>query len=144
MSDTRLTENEQPAAGATAFSRADQAAPFGPSFFLRHLGRFVRDNCPAAAENLPLVQLRLADGASLEVCHVIGVSPIWVILAVRDAAAHKGMAIEVVPYELIRRVAIRTRQGGTATVGFAQTAPPQIMTAETLLQAAVGTPAERG
>lgn len=48
---------------ATAFARADLACTFGPSFFLGHLGRFVRDHCPDPKENLPVVQVHLADGA---------------------------------------------------------------------------------
>lgn len=120
-----------------AFARADLACTFGPSFFLGHLGRFVRDRCPDQKENLPLVQVRLADGDTLDVCHIIGVSPHWVMLAVSDPASHHdGMAIELVPYELIRRVCIRTRHGEGTSIGFAQVRSPEIVAAETLLRAA--------
>jgi hypothetical protein len=123
---------------ATAFTRADLACTFGPSFFMGHLGRFVRDRCPDPKENLPLVQLRLADGETLDVCHIIGVSPRWVMLAVRDAASHQdGMAIELVPYELVRRVCIRTRRAEGASIGFNQTRSPEIIAPETLLRAAM-------
>ena len=125
---------------ATAFTRADVACPFGPSFFLGHLGRFVRDHCPDSTENLPVVQLRLADGETLNICHIIGVSPRWVMLAVRDAETHKDdMAIELVPFALIRSVSIRTRKAATTStsLGFSQTGSPEVITAETLLQAAM-------
>ena len=139
MADTQ-TRDDQPAAQletAAAFTRADLACTFGPSFFLGHLGRFVRDRCPDQQENLPLVQVRLVDGDTLEVCHIIGVSPRWVMLAVSDAASHHdSMAIELVPYELIRRVCIRTRRGEGTSIGFAQVRPPDIVAAETLLRAA--------
>lgn len=122
---------------ATAFTRADLACTFGPSFFLGHLARFVRDHCPDREENLPLVQLRLADGETLDVCHIIGVSPRWVMLAVSDPPSHHdGMAIELVPYELIRRVCISTRRGEGASIGYAQMRSPEIVAAETLLRAA--------
>ena len=122
----------------TAFARADLGCTFGPSFFLSHLERFVRDRCPDREENLPLVQLHLADGDTLDLCHIIGVSPRWVMLAVRDAAGHHdGMAIELVPYELVRRVCIRTRRRGeSASVGYAQVRPPEMVSAEALLRAA--------
>ena len=123
---------------ATAFITADLACAFGPSFFLGHLGRFVRDRCPDATENLPLVQVRLVDGETLDVCHIIGVSPRWVMFAVRDAATHRdGMAVELVPYEIIRRVGIATRHGEAASIGFAQTNPPEVIAPETLLRAAM-------
>jgi hypothetical protein len=122
-----------------ALTRADRACSFGPSFFLGQLGRFVRDRCPDPKENLPVVQLHLGDGETLDICHIIGVSPRWVMLAVRDAASHRdGMAIELVPYEIIRRVCIRTRRAAEgASPGYAQTRPPEIVAAETLLQAAM-------
>jgi hypothetical protein len=124
---------------ATAFTRADLACTFGPSFFLGQLGRFVRDRCPDTKEYLPVVHLHLADGETLDVCHIIGVSPRWVMLAVRDAASHRdGMAIEIVPFEIVRRVCIRIRRAAEgASAGFAQTRSPEIVAAETLLQAAM-------
>jgi len=99
----------------------------------------VRDRCPDPKENLPVVQVHLADGETLDICHIIGVSPRWVMLAVRDAASHRdGMAIELVPYEIIRRVCICTRRAAEgASPGYAQTRPPEIVAAETLLQAAM-------
>lgn len=121
-----------------AFTRADVACTFGPSFFLGYLARFVRDHCPDPKENLPMVEVRLADGESLDLCHIIGVSPRWVMLAVRDAASHQhDMGIEIVPFELVRRVSIRTRHTEGASAGFAQSRAPEIIGAETLLRAAV-------
>ena len=123
---------------ATAFVTADLACAFGPSFFLGDLGRFVRDQCPDPKENLPAVQVHLADGQTLDVCHIIGVSPRWVMLAVRDAANHRdGMAVELVPFEIIRRVGIGTRHAEGASIGFAQIQPPEIIAPETLLRAAM-------
>ena len=123
---------------ATALIAADLACPFGPSFFLGHLGRFVRDHCPDPKENLPVVHVQLANSDTLDVCHIIGVSPRWVMLAVRDAANHHdSMAIEIVPYALIQRVSIRTRHAEGASIGFSETRAPAIIGAETLLHAAM-------
>lgn len=123
---------------AEAFLRADLGCPFGPSFFLGHLGRFVRDRCPDPKENLPRVQVHLVDGEVLDVCHIIGVSPRWVMLAVRDPTNHSdGMAVELVPYEAIRRVGIGTQRAETASIGFAQKRPPEVISPETLLRAAM-------
>jgi hypothetical protein len=141
MSDVEARSNDEAAriAAMAAFTQSDAACTFGPSFFLGQLGRFVRDRCPDPKENLPVVQVHLADGETLDICHIIGVSPRWVMLAVRDAESHRdGMAIELVPYEIIRRVCIRTRRAAEgASPGYAQTRPPEIVAAETLLQAAM-------
>ena len=118
-----------------SFAEADFACPFGPSFFLGDLGRFVRDRCPDAAERLPVVQIRLADGETLALCHIMGVAPRWVMLAVHDGASHgDGMAVELVPYEMIRRVHIGTRRAEGGAVGFAQTHSAQIIAREALLR----------
>ena len=139
MTDPDIRANDtNPSRDAAAFDRADVACAFGPSFFLGHLGRFVRDRCPEPTERLPLVQVRLADGDTLDVCHIIGVSPRWVMLAVHDKTDQcDEMAIELVPYELIRRIAIASRRSATASIGFSQPRPPEIIAPETLLRSAM-------
>jgi len=138
MSETPDDNEAERLEAAAACARADRASTFGPSFFLGHLGRFVRDHCPVPEESLPMVQLRLADGQTLDLCHIIGVSPRWVMLAVRDAASRQeDMAIELVPFEMIHGVRIRTRHAAGTSVGFAQSRAPAIIAAETLLQAAM-------
>ena len=105
-----------PAAAAQAFARADLACHFGPSFFLRYLGSFVRDHCPDPGEHLPVVELRLVGGEVLRLCHVVGVAPRWVMLAIPAVERHgAGMAIELLPYEAICSVCIRTRETGLAS-----------------------------
>ena len=126
---------------AAAFSKADRACTFGPSFFLGHLGRFVRDHCPPAEEHLPMVQVRLGDGHVLDLCHIIGVSPRRVMLAIRDTTAHPtDMAIEFVPFEMIQGISIRSRHGEGASVGFSQSHSPSVLPAETLVEAALSNP----
>lgn len=124
------------AARAAALTAADRAYPFGPSFFLTYLARFVRDRCPDSTEHLPTVQILLGDGEALDLCHVIGVSEHWVLLAVRDGGSHAGtMAVDIVPFQLVRRVCIRTRRAESGAVGFAHGRTPEIIGAETLLTA---------
>jgi hypothetical protein len=102
----------------------------------------VRDQCPDPKENVPTVLVHLADGETLDVCHIIGVSPQWVALAVRDAMNHRdGMAVELVPFEIIRRVCIASRRAEDASIGFAQTRWPEIIAPEALLRAAMAPPA---
>lgn len=122
---------------AAAFAAADRACAFGPGFFLSYLARFVRDRCPDSTEHLPTVQILLADGETLDLCHVIGVSEHWVLLAVRDGDSHASMAVDIVPFQMIRRVCIRTRRVEAGAVGFAHSHAPEIVGAETLLNAVV-------
>ena len=140
-----MTENEQtdsPALtaeqqAAAALARADAGCAFGPAFFLGQLGRFVRDQCPAPEEHLPHVQLRLADGETLDLCHVVGVSSKWVVLAVREPGAHgHEMTTALVPFEMVQSVRIRAHHEAGVRVGFAQAQRPTVISAERLVDAA--------
>lgn len=85
-----------------------------------------------------MVELRLGGGESLVLCHVIGVSSRWVMLAVIDTKDHRGgMAVEFVPYELICGVSIRSGRLEGDAIGFAQTRAPEIIPPEMLLRAAI-------
>ena len=66
------------------FSDIVTRCPFGPAFFLTSLGGLVRDRCPDPSEHLSIVELRLHSGEVLDLCHVIGISPQWEALAVRE------------------------------------------------------------
>lgn len=120
---------------AALYARADLSCPFGPAFFMTQLSRFVRDRCPEPTEQLPIVELRLADGEVLDVCHVIGVAPHWVALAARDRNRAGAMTTELVPYELIRRVLIRPRHGEAAGIGFETCHVPELVNPAALLRA---------
>jgi hypothetical protein len=96
-------------------------APFGPGFFVGTLAGFVRDRCPDPAEGLPVVELHLVDGEALDLCHVIGLTPAWVALAVNETDQQPSvgtMRTELVPYDTIHRVTIRTVRHGTSRHGF--------------------------
>ena len=64
--------------------------PFGPMFFLGQLGAFVRGMRPPPDEGLPVVEIHLADGDVLDLCHVMGVAPEWVAPAVNNLEAAEG------------------------------------------------------
>lgn len=104
-------------------------SPFGPMFFLRHLTAFVRERCPAPSEGLPAVLLHLMDGEVLDVCHVIGLAPDFVALAVNDTerdAESREMRTEIVPYETIHRITVRSVRPAERHVGFVQERAPQV------------------
>ncbi len=99
----------------------DRRWPFGAMFFLRQLGSFARDRCPDPAEGLPVVHLHLADGEILDICHIIGVAPTWLVLAVNEFEGTSGgptMRTEFIPYAMVQRVTIRPGHVGGHRVGF--------------------------
>ena len=99
----------------------ESGGPFGSEFFLRQLGGLVRDHCPGPGEALPAVRLHLADGETLDLCHIIGIAPTWAALAVLDEAhqaVEPTMRTELVPYSMILRITVRAVRHGETHVGF--------------------------
>jgi hypothetical protein len=128
---------EKRAATTRAFAKADDVFSFGPSFFLKDLGRFLKEHYKRSGGKQARVFLRLGDGATLEVCSIIGVAPRWVVVAVdQDAGPKEQIAVEFVPYDLIRRVELSTRPTETSSIGFSQTRAPEVISPET----AIGVP----
>lgn len=142
-----MTDAEQPAGGPPAEPSpipaeqlaelivADRRCLFGPMFFLRHLGVLVRDRCPDPGERLPSVSLWLADGSTVDVCHIEMVSPRWVALAIRGASRPgRPMPLLLVPYETIIRVQIAEPADDVKAIGFDPARQPGILTDATAEQ----------
>ncbi len=103
---------------------------FGPIFFLHQLAAFVRDRCPDPREGLPAVRLHLGDGEVLDVCHIIGVTPTWLAVAVNESEKPSGaspMRTEIVPYGMVARVSIRPAQSAEPHIGFDITRRPEVV-----------------
>jgi hypothetical protein len=116
--------------GIQAAAAVESPWPFGPMFFLGQLGAFVRDRCASPGEGLPVVEIHLAEGEVLDLCHVIGVAPAWVALAVNDLDAHEGeprMTTELVPYARIARVTVRPCRSSAPEIGFVPHHIPELL-----------------
>jgi hypothetical protein len=110
-------------------ARIDATLPFGPTFFLRHLGAFVRDCCPDPSEALPFVHVHLSSGDVLDLCHVIGLAPRFVALAVYESGGSaRVMRTELVPYEAIVRITVRSGKKEGSHIGFSQEQAPALST----------------
>lgn len=131
---------------------AASAAPFGPGFFLGQLRAFARECCPSHLEPLPSVFIHLATGEVLGLCHVMGLAPSFVALAVHDETRGGGTSVamrtELVPYTLITRVTIRPRRDPDGHVGFDSSFEPRLLaqtpTPEEMLAAAARAPPQEG
>lgn len=115
---------------ARALAAADRGACFGPSFFLNQLGGLVRERCPKPEERIGIVELHLATGEILELCHIISLTPKWAVLATfAERTGHREGALmrtELIPYEAIVRVGIRSEARSEGRIGFGQTKAPEV------------------
>jgi len=143
--DTRVTDKTAARQVARAFAATDRQVCFGPTFFLSHLGAFVRASCPSPGERIGVVDVHLLGGEVLEVCHVVSLAPGWVALATFEGGRGAGevMRTELAPYALITRVSVRSEARASGRIGFEQENAPQVYaqgaaSAETLLARASG------
>lgn len=104
--------------------------PFGPAFFLSQLSAFVRDGCADPKQGLPVVEVHLADGDVLDLCHVIGIAPVWIALAVNNLDAKEGepaMRTELVAYARIVRITVSGPRTDAPRIGFLHDHVPSVM-----------------
>jgi hypothetical protein len=101
---------------------SDQRAPvpFGPAFFATVLSDRVREVCDGHPDPLPVVELHLADGYLLDVCHIAAIEQPWVaVAAFRDRETCEEMDLLFVPYAMIIRVSVSVRHKSERPAGFA-------------------------
>ncbi len=139
-----------------ALAEATVRHPFGPGFFVTQLRAFAREGCPDPALGLPAVEIHLTDGDVLDLCHIVGVTPSWVALAVNETESSAGkprMRTEFVPYETIARVTIRAMRELAPHLGFEHGRVPRVLSAQprpemtpeaAIRAAAAGTPEPSG
>lgn len=93
--------------------------PFGPDFFDTQLSDCVRGRCGDDAENVAVVELRLADGTTLDVCRIPTIDRLWMAVEVfRDAEAREDTDLVFIPYETVTRVTISERLQRERPLGF--------------------------
>lgn len=93
--------------------------PFGPSFFRTVLKDRVRERCTGREEIVPVVQLRLADGTTFDVCHIPTLKRRWFAVEVfQDAENSEDVDLVFIPYETVTRVTISERSQRERPLGF--------------------------
>lgn len=96
------------------------AVPFGPSFFAAVLSDRIREVCDGHPDPVPVVELYLADGCVLDLCHIAGFEQLWAAVAVyRDPDSCEEMELAFVPYAMITRVSVSVRHKNERPAGFA-------------------------
>jgi len=136
---TTSNPDEAPAREATL--EVPSGPPFGPAFFLTVLADRVQQQCKQQPDAIPVVELHLADGTTLDLCHVAGVGPQWIAaLYYRDRETCEEMDTAFVPYGLITRLTISMWHRSQRKIGFdVEHSPTPIESAAEQTGAARGT-----
>jgi hypothetical protein len=107
--------------GAEAAGRANASVgpPFGPEFFTTVLIERVRVACDGHPDEVPVVELHLADGYILDLCHIPMIERQWLAAqAYRDKEICKEMDLMFIPYPLVTRVTVSMWHRNQRPIGF--------------------------
>ena len=113
-----------------ALAEASVRHPFGPAFFMTQLRGFAGEKCPDPSVERPVVEIHLGDGETMELRQIIGVTPNWVALAVRDGDEDdtpQRLRTEFVPFQAIARVTLRASRQELPQLGFEVGREPKVL-----------------
>lgn len=99
------------------------AAPAGPAFdaafFRGVLPGLVKRECAGRPSAVPVVNLHLADGRVLDLCHISHLDAAWFAANhFRDVEACDDMDIALVPYGLVTSVTLSLHAPASRKLGF--------------------------
>ena len=93
--------------------------PFDAAFFASVFGERVRTQCTPRPGDVPVVEIRLADGAVLDLCHIEGLGRDWLAAqGYRDTQTCDEMDLVLVPYGLITPITISSWNPHQRRIGF--------------------------
>ncbi len=93
--------------------------PFDAAFFVSVLPDRVQEQCGGNPEAVPVVELQLADGALLDLCHITTLTPAWLAATVyRDPATCDDMDLHFLPYAMISRIVLSLHAPARRALGF--------------------------
>jgi len=98
---------------------------FNAEFFRKILPDGAAKVCEIVADSVPVVNVHLANGRVLDLCHIAHVGEAWIAAYYyRDASRSYEMDLAFVPYPLVVLVTISARQAAERKMGFALSATP--------------------
>ena len=88
-------------------------------FYKAALPDRIERECRRQPGRVPVVEFRLADGTTVDVCHIVHLADTWLGLAVyRDATTCEDMDIAFLPYEAVTRVILSLHDPSARRIGF--------------------------
>jgi hypothetical protein len=92
---------------------------FDAKFYAQTLPDLVRSECRRQPDKTPVVELRLGDGSTLDVCHVAQLAERWLAVTFfRDVENCDDMDVSFLPYELVARITVSLHLKQSRKLGF--------------------------
>jgi hypothetical protein len=92
---------------------------FGPHFYLSVLPDRVISQCQGHPDNIPVVNLHLANGRTLDLCHIVHLADRWfAVQYFRDSESCEDMDVAFLPYDLVVLVTLSLHSADQRRIGF--------------------------
>jgi hypothetical protein len=92
---------------------------FDGLFYQLVLPETVKQQCEQQAGHVPVVQLHLANGTTLDVCHIVSLGPTWLTVAYfRDPAESDEVEQALLPYTLVQWISLSFHPPHVRRIGF--------------------------
>lgn len=92
---------------------------FDGPFYLSALPEVVKQQCQQQPEHVPVVELHLGDGTTLDVCHIISLAPTWFAVAYfRNPSLSDEVEQALLPYPLVQWITLATHPPHVRRIGF--------------------------
>ena len=91
----------------------------GPSFYASVLAERVISECHGDPRNVPVVNLHLANGRTLDVCHIMHLAERWFgVQYFRETETCADMDVAFLPYDLVVLVTVSVHRSEERRIGF--------------------------
>lgn len=92
---------------------------FRADFYRAVLPDRVERECAARTSHVPVVGFHLADGVTLDVCHIVHLADTWLAVATyRDSATCEEMDFAFMSYESVVRITLSLQDPKARRLGF--------------------------
>lgn len=92
---------------------------FDSDFYTEVLPQLVKTECAIGNSDVPVVELRLADGTMLDVCHILYLGPGWLAAACYPFGGPSSpLVTEFIRYDFVTRVTVSVQDTQKRQLGF--------------------------
>ncbi|NUQ35870.1 MAG: hypothetical protein HUU29_13130 [Planctomycetaceae bacterium] len=99
--------------------REDSRWPFGPDFFRRRFAEYIRQYCKLNEDSTQVVEVVLASGAALDICHIEEIADEYLLLAVYlDTRTCEDIYRTYIRYDAIFQINVIDKPVSSRPVGF--------------------------
>ncbi len=92
---------------------------FDGPFYLSVLPDAVKQQCQMQPGHVPVVELHLGDGTTLDLCHIVTLAPSWFAVAYfRDPAEGEEVDQALLPYQFVQWITLSAHPPHVRRIGF--------------------------